>query len=62
MYTDTKGMKIIECDSSNVLLITGNVKDVSLECSVEDQDRHEVIKVDNSIGQTFGLQYDSIKN
>ena len=61
MYTDTKGMKIIECDSSNVLLITGNVKDVSLECSVEDQDRHEVIKVDNSIGQTFGLQYDSIK-
>ncbi len=61
MTTDSTGLPIFQMDTSNILLITGNVQDVVLECIVEDQDVGEVVQVQSTPGSNFSIKYDSIK-
>ncbi|MFM8839656.1 MAG: hypothetical protein ACKOFB_00945 [bacterium] len=61
MVTDSSGVPVLQLDTSNVLLLTGKVRDVSLECIVEDQDAGEVVKVSSNPGAHFTITYDSVK-
>lgn len=61
MTSDSTGMPIFQMDTSNILLITGNVQDVTLECIVEDQDIGEVVQVQSTPGSNFTINYDSLK-
>jgi hypothetical protein len=59
--TDSTGASILQLDTSNVLLLTGNVSDISFECIVEDQNNDEVIQVASKEGEHFSIVYDSTK-
>lgn len=59
--TDATGASILQLDTSNVLLLTGNIRDVSFECIVEDQQNAEVIQVASKEGEHFSIVYDSTK-
>ncbi|MEY5130847.1 MAG: hypothetical protein RL734_914 [Bacteroidota bacterium] len=59
--TDSSGASILQLDTSNVLLLTGNVSDISFECIVEDQNNDEVIQVASKEGEHFSIVYDSTK-
>jgi hypothetical protein len=59
--TDSTGASILQMDTSNVLLLTGNVKDISFECIVEDQNNDQVIQVASKQGEHFSIVYDSTK-
>ena len=61
MSIDSAGMPVLQLDTSNVMLITGNVKDLQLECFIEDQDVGEIVKIENKRGEHFSLSYDSTK-
>ena len=59
--TDSTGASILQLDTSNVLLLTGNVSDITFECNVEDQNNDEVIQVTSKEGEHFSIVYDSTK-
>jgi hypothetical protein len=59
--TDSTGASILQLDTSNVLLLTGHVSDISFECIVEDQNNDEVIQVASKEGEHFSIVYDSTK-
>jgi len=59
--TDSTGASILQLDTSNVLLLTGNVRDITFECIVEDQHNDEVIHVASKEGEHFSIVYDSTK-
>ena len=59
--TDATGASILQLDTSNVLLLTGNIRDVTFECIVEDQQNDEVIQVASKDGEHFSIVYDSTK-
>jgi hypothetical protein len=59
--TDSTGASFLQLDTSNVLLLTGNVSDISFECIVEDQNNDEVIQVASKEGEHFSIVYDSTK-
>lgn len=59
--TDETGASILQLDTSNVLLLTGNIRDVSFECIVEDQQNDKVIQVASKEGEHFSIAYDSTK-
>ena len=61
MTSDSVGMPVLQLDTSNILLITGNVQDVALECIVEDQDKGQVVQVGSNPGSNFTIEYDSVK-
>ncbi|MGA1434039.1 MAG: hypothetical protein ACO34C_00915 [Candidatus Kapaibacteriota bacterium] len=61
MTTDSTGMPVLQLDTSNIMLITGNVQDVSLECIVEDQDKGSIVQVGSTPGSNFTITYDSLK-
>lgn len=59
--TDATGAPILQLDTSNILLLTGNVSDITFECNVEDQNNDEVIQVASKEGEHFSIVYDSTK-
>ena len=61
MTADSTGMPVLQLDTSNIMLITGNVQDVSLECIVEDQDKGSIVQVGSTPGSNFTIKYDSLK-
>ena len=61
MTADSTGMPVLQLDTSNIMLITGNVQDVSLECIVEDQDKRSIVQVGSTPGSNFTITYDSLK-
>jgi hypothetical protein len=62
LITDSSGGRVLECDTSNAIVITGNIQDLRLECTVEDQLLRKTVSLENQgAQQRFKLRYDSIK-